>query len=56
MKRFKDWCRDNGVGVTTGYKMLNEGKIEAVKVGKLTYITDEAHQKWLKSLPKYKEA
>lgn len=56
MKRFRNWCRDNHIGITTGYKILKEGRIEAVKVGKLTFITDEADQKWRESLPKYGEA
>lgn len=51
MRRFRQWCDDNGFGYTTGYKFLKDKKVEAVKVGKLTYITDDAHQKWLESLP-----
>ena len=53
MTPFKEWCRKNCIGITTGYKMLNRGEITAVKVGKLTFITDEADNEWRNNLPKY---
>lgn len=54
MRPFRKWCEDNGFGYTTGYKKINSGEVKAVKVGKLTYITDEEDARWVQSLPAYK--
>jgi len=54
MTPIKKWCADNHIGLTTAYKFLNIGLIEAVKVGNRTFITDEADRKFKQSLPKYK--
>ncbi len=56
MRRFRQWCEDNGFGYTTGYKKINSGEIQAIKVGNLTYITDEADACWKANLPTYKAA
>lgn len=53
MKRFRKWCEDNGFGYTTGYKIINSGAIKAIKVGALTYITDEEDTRWKASLPSF---
>lgn len=50
---FREWCKSNGFGITTGYKLLKEGKIKARKVGKLTMITAEEAQRFVNSLPEY---
>ncbi len=50
---FREWCKKRNFGPTYGYKLLNSGAIKAVKIGRLTYITDEEDQRWLDSLPKY---
>ncbi len=49
----REWCKANGFGITTGYKLLKEGKIKAHKVGKLTMITQEEAQKFISNLPEY---
>ncbi len=54
MRSFRKWCDDNDFGYTTGYKKINSGEVKAVKVGKLTYITDEEDARWRQSLPAYK--
>lgn len=54
IKRFRQWCKDNGFGVTTGYKKLKSGEISAIKIGALTYITEAEDERWKKSLPSYK--
>lgn len=51
---FREWCRNNGFGVTTGYKILNSGQIAAVKIGKLTFIRRTDAEDWAKKLPQYK--
>ena len=50
---FRDWCKNNGFGLTTGYKILNSGEIKAVKIGKLTFIRRQDSERWAKSLPEY---
>ena len=54
MRRFKKWCEDNGFGYTNGYKIINSGAIKAMKVGALTYITDEEDARWKANLPAFK--
>lgn len=56
MRRLKQWAHDNGFGLTTAYKKINSGEIRARKVGRLTYVTDEADAEWKASLPDYKPA
>jgi len=51
---FRNWCKTNGFGITTGYKILNSKDISAVKVGKLTFIHRDEAARWAKSLPAYK--
>ena len=51
---FREWCKANGFGLTTGYKILNRKEINGVKVGKLTFIEREESTRWAKSLPAYK--
>ena len=50
---FREWCRRNSIGLTTGYKLLNSGELEAVKVGKLTFIHRNESERWANSLPAY---
>ncbi len=51
---FQKWCKNNGFGVTTGYKLANAGKIKIVKLGKLSMITSEESRRFANSLPAYK--
>jgi excisionase family DNA binding protein len=39
------------VGRTKAYQEINEGRLRAVKCGKLTLILPEDYDQWLKSLP-----
>lgn len=39
-----------GISNTTVYKEIKEGRLEAVKVGARTFITDEAAISWLAKL------
>jgi len=39
------------VGRTKAYQEINEGRLRAVKCGKLTLILPEDYDRWLKSLP-----
>lgn len=50
---FREFCRNNGFGVTTGYKILKSGDLKAIKIGKLTFIQIDEAERWAKSLPSY---
>ena len=39
------------VGKTKAYEEIREGRLRAVKCGKLTLILPEDYDRWLKSLP-----
>ena len=54
MTPLKNWANKNHLGMTTVYRMLKRGQLQAVKVGKLTFITDEADKAFKESLPEYK--
>jgi excisionase family DNA binding protein len=47
-----DFCVRYGIGRTTIYEEIRTGRLEAVKVGRRTLITEQAAQDWLRSLPK----
>jgi excisionase family DNA binding protein len=42
---------DLPVGKTKAYEEIREGRLRAVKCGKLTLILPEDYDRWLKSLP-----
>ena len=37
--QINEWCEATGVGRTLAYKLLNEGRIESVNVGRRRIIT-----------------
>jgi excisionase family DNA binding protein len=47
-----DFCSRFGIGRTKVYEEIRSGRLEAVKVGRRTLITEQAGQEWLRSLPK----
>lgn len=49
----RKWCEKRDVGVTKAYALLKEKKLNAVKLGNRTYITDEEDQRFISSLPAY---
>ena len=49
---FREWCRRNGIGVTTGYAEIKSGRLIARKVRGKTIVTAEDGAAWRKSLPK----
>ena len=51
-----DFCSRYGIGRSTIYDEIRTGRLEAVKVGRRTLITEQAGQDWLRSLPKAGEA
>lgn len=45
-------CRRNGIGKTTLYAEIKNGRLEAIKAGRRTIITAAAEQAWLAALPR----
>lgn len=53
MRPLLDRLRENRIGVTSGYKHINDGKLKVIKIGKRTYVTDEAWAEFIRGLPAY---
>jgi len=49
-----EFCKTTNIGRTVTYKLINQGDIEAVKVGKKTLITRSSLDAFVSSLPSYK--
>lgn len=48
-----EFCQAVNLGKTSVYKLINEGKISAVKLGKKTLIPKSAVNEFIASLPAY---
>lgn len=53
-QEIKHFCAENNVSHVTTYKLINEGAIEAVKLGRKTLIVVESADAWAASLPRMK--
>jgi hypothetical protein len=53
---FREFCRRNGIGATTGYAEVKAGKLIARKVRGRTIVTKEDGRAWRESLPKLEAA
>lgn len=51
---FRDWCKSNGLGITSAYSLANSNKLRLVKIGRKSYVTREESERFVKSLPAYK--
>lgn len=49
-----EFCRAINLGKTSVYKLINEGKVKAVKLGKKTLVPQSSVNDFISSLPKYK--
>lgn len=47
---FRDWLRANGIGISTGYRLVTEGRLTLTHIGKRSYLTRETRAAFLKSL------
>ena len=47
----KEFCYRNGIGRTTAYKEMKEGRLHPMKVGKRTLISLEEEARWFASAP-----
>jgi len=48
--RFRPWARANIGGISTAYRLVNEGRLRITKIGKSSYVTRAEIQRFLKSL------
>lgn len=51
-----EFCKSVNLGRTVAYRLINEGKVKAVKLGKKTLIPRSALDDFIASLPAYKNA
>jgi hypothetical protein len=56
MHSIPEFGHRNNIGPTSVYAELNSGRLEGVKFGSKTLITEEAEEAWRKRLPKYQPA
>ena len=49
----KDFCRAYGVGPTTFYEELNEGRLVACKIGRKTVVPADVAEAWFASRPRW---
>lgn len=47
---FRPWLSANGIGVTKGYQLVNQGKLKTVKIGKNRFVTDQDADEFIASL------
>ncbi len=48
-----EFCAQVNVGRTNAYRLINEGQVKAVKLGKKTLIPRAEMLKWIESLQPY---
>ncbi|OUC14996.1 MAG: hypothetical protein B0A82_09245 [Alkalinema sp. CACIAM 70d] len=48
-----DFIKEYGPSRTIAYGLIGSGELKAVKLGKRTYITRDAAEDWIKTLPQY---
>ena len=49
----EEFCLRNGIGRTTAYKEIKEGRLHPKKVGKRTLISIEEEARWFGSAPAF---
>ena len=50
-RRYKKWCEDNDIPVSTGYLLLKQGKApKTFKVGRARFVSDKADIEWQERL------
>jgi predicted site-specific integrase-resolvase len=54
MTPLKKWCEQNHISITNAYRLMNKGVLTANKIGRLTFLSDDADRAFRESLPKYK--
>lgn len=51
IRPFTEVVRENGIGLTTAYALVKDGKLKVCKVGHKTFIRDSDWNEFLASLP-----
>jgi excisionase family DNA binding protein len=51
-----EFCRENRISRSTAYRLLQEGALRAVKIGRLTRIDRSDSEAWRAALATYKRA
>lgn len=51
-----EFCAAHGISKTTCYDLLAAERLEAVKVGAKTLITEESRKRWRAALPRFRSA
>lgn len=46
----RQYCRDNGIGVSTGYRLVAEGRLRLTKINSRSYISREDREAFRQSL------
>ena len=47
---FREWLRANGIGISTGYRLVSDGRLTLTHIGKRSYLTRQARAAFLESL------
>lgn len=46
----RQWCRDCGIGVSTAYRLVADGKLRLTKINSRSYISREDREAFRQSL------
>lgn len=49
---FRDYCRSNGIGISTGYRLVADGKLRITKINSRSYVSREDRKAFLQFLRK----
>jgi hypothetical protein len=47
----RDFCAEYGIGFTTFHKLLNQGQLRAVKIGRRTFVEAGDAESFISTLP-----
>jgi excisionase family DNA binding protein len=51
-RTIKDFCQAYGISRRQTYRLIDDGKLEAVKVGTATRIIEKSARQWFAALPR----
>jgi len=51
-RTIKDFCRAYGISRRQVYRLIDDGKLEAVKIGTATRIMEDSARRWFEALPR----
>jgi hypothetical protein len=47
---FREYCRTNGIGISTGYRLVADGKLRLTKINSRSYVSREDREAFRQSL------